>query len=101
MLFRRFLTAPCAHTLVFVVEHQLHMKGLGMRGAFFTEYLIRRHAAKPAQSLGLEYPLVIPVWHGIDALFYGRAEAAPKYLLGLQESTIEIDGGKHSFQGRG
>src|SRR4051812_6786894 len=101
MLFSCFLTMPNTNTLVFLIEHQLDVKYLLMRGTFFTEHLVCRDAAKDAQGLGLEYPLVIPVWHGTSALFDGSEEAAPKHLLGLQESSIKVYGCNHSFQGSG
>jgi len=90
MLFSCFLTAPYAHTPVFLVEHQLDVKCLLMCGTFFTEHLVCRDTTKEAQGLGLEYPLVIPVWHGTGTLFYGSEAAAPKDLLSLLESSIEI-----------
>ena len=54
MLFSRFLATPYANTPVFLVQRQLDMKYLLMRGAFFMEHLVRRDTAKDAQGLCLE-----------------------------------------------
>ena len=40
MLFSRFLTTPCANTPVCLVQRQLDMKDLLMRGAFFMDHLV-------------------------------------------------------------
>src|SRR6266446_9187296 len=83
-----------------MVQRQLDMECFLMRGAFFTEYMIRGEAAKDAQGVCLEQPLVVPAWHAAGVLFYNRAKAAPQDFLGLQQSPIEVHGCRHSFKGR-